>query len=221
MLKRQVWMADDDEFEHIVRNSQRILKLNAQYENHPYVEEFTKKCNVMFVYGTYVLEGEVDAKFSSGDKRNLFQKDPLRNNASRQKINCMKTWNYLQKTLDLPLNTEIITQAHGLMLVDDDLLKVKPDCLLVHVGTNDLTHNANLLKKMVNKVKNLSPNTKLVFSSVILRKDKKDISKKVGEANQRLQNYCKQKNMDFVDNSNIIEEHLGSKKLHLNKRGNF
>ena len=31
---------------------------------------------------------------------------------------------------------------------------------------------------------------------------------------------CKQKNIDFVDNSNIIEEHLGSKKLHLNKRGN-
>ena len=105
----------------------------------------------------------------------------------------------------------------------DGLLKVKPDCLLVHVGTNDLTNNVNLLnsvKKMVNKVKNSSPNTKLVFSSVILRKDKKDISKKVGETNQRLKNYCKQKNIDFVDNSNIIEEHLGSKKLHLNKRGN-
>ena len=26
----------------------------------------------------------------------------------------------------------------------DDLLKVKPDCLLVHVGTNDLTNNVNL-----------------------------------------------------------------------------
>ena len=64
---------------------------------------------------------------------------------------------------------------------------------------------------MVNKVKNPSPDTKLVFSSVILRKDKKDISKKVGETNQRLKDYCKQKNIDFVDNSNIIEEHLGSK----------
>ena len=105
----------------------------------------------------------------------------------------------------------------------DDLLKVKPDCLLVHVGTNDLTNNVNLLnsvKKMVKKVKNSSPNTKLVFSTVILRKDKKDISKKVGETNQRLKNYCKQKNIDFVDNSNTIEEHLGSKKLHLNKRCN-
>ena len=66
MVKRQVWMADDDEFDHIVKNSQRVLRLNDQYENHPYVEEFTKGCNVMFVYGTYVLKGEADAKFSLG-----------------------------------------------------------------------------------------------------------------------------------------------------------
>ena len=37
MLKRQVWMADDD-FDHIVKNSQRLLRLDNQYENHPYVE---------------------------------------------------------------------------------------------------------------------------------------------------------------------------------------
>ena len=30
----------------------------------------------------------------------------------------MKVWNYLQKTLDLPLNTEIIRQAHGLIMED-------------------------------------------------------------------------------------------------------
>ena len=35
MLKREVWMADDDEFDQIVKNSQRILRLNNQYENHP------------------------------------------------------------------------------------------------------------------------------------------------------------------------------------------
>ena len=67
MLRRQVWMADDDEFDHIVKNPQRVLLSKAQYENHPYVEEFTKECNVMFVYGTYVLEGEVDAKLSLDD----------------------------------------------------------------------------------------------------------------------------------------------------------
>ena len=52
MLRRQVWMDDDDEFDHILENSQRVLRLNTQYGNHPYAEEFTKECNVMFVYGT-------------------------------------------------------------------------------------------------------------------------------------------------------------------------
>ena len=36
----------------------------------------------MFAYGTYVLEGEIDAKFSLGDIWNLSQEDPLPNNAS-------------------------------------------------------------------------------------------------------------------------------------------
>ena len=115
MLKRQVWMAGNDEFEYIVKNSQRLLGLNDQYENYPYVEEFTNGGNVMFVYGRYVLEGEADAKFSLGDIWNLFQGDTLSNNASNfcgQMINCIKVWNYLQKTLDFPLNTEIIRQAH-------------------------------------------------------------------------------------------------------------
>ena len=31
-------------------------------------------------------------------------------------INCKKAWNYLQKTLDLPLNTEIIKQTHKIMM---------------------------------------------------------------------------------------------------------
>ena len=67
MLRQQVWMADDDEFEYIVENLQRVLKLSARYENHPYVEEFTKECSVMFIPRMYVLEGEADAKFSLVD----------------------------------------------------------------------------------------------------------------------------------------------------------
>ena len=35
MLRRQMWIADDDEFDHIVKNSQRVLRLNDQYKNHP------------------------------------------------------------------------------------------------------------------------------------------------------------------------------------------
>ena len=77
-------MADDNEFDHIVKNSQRVLKLSDQYENHLYVEEFTKEYSVMFVYGTYVLEGEADAKLSLGDIWNLFQGDYNAGNFCRQ-----------------------------------------------------------------------------------------------------------------------------------------
>ena len=61
MLRQQVWMADD-EFNYIVKNLQRLFGLNDQYEIHPYVEEFTKQYNVMFIYGTYALEGEAGFK---------------------------------------------------------------------------------------------------------------------------------------------------------------
>ena len=61
MLRQQVWMADDDEFDYIVKKSQRVLGLKAQYENHRYVEEFTKQCNVIFIYGTYALERQADS----------------------------------------------------------------------------------------------------------------------------------------------------------------
>ena len=102
MLRQQVWMADDGEFGHIIKNSQKMLELSAQYENHPYVEEFTKQCNVTFVYGMYVLDGEADAKFSLGNiwnrGWNLFQEDHLpSNNCCKQVINYMGEWNYLQK----------------------------------------------------------------------------------------------------------------------------
>ena len=78
----------------------------------------------MFVYGTYVLEREVDAKFFLGDIWNLFEEDALPNEQSnfcRQMVNCMNAWNYRQKTLDLPLNTEVIRQAHGLMMEDEKM----------------------------------------------------------------------------------------------------
>ena len=40
------------------------------------------------------------------------------------------------------------------------------------------------------------------------------------DINSRLKNYCQLKHLDFIDDSNMLEEHLGKRKLHLNKRGN-
>ena len=33
MLKRQLWMTDDEEFDYVVKNLQRVFSLNDQYEN--------------------------------------------------------------------------------------------------------------------------------------------------------------------------------------------
>ena len=95
--------------------------------------------------------------------------------------------------------------------------------MIVHAGTNDITNGINSLncpKKIIKKVKQISPNTKVVFSSLITRKDKKDLDKKVVEVNSRLKDFWAQKNIYFIDSMNIKEEHLGNKKLHLNKREN-
>ena len=35
-----------------------------------------------------------------------------------------------------------------------------------------------------------------------------------------LRNYCRQKEIDYIDNSNITEDSLGAKKTHLNSKGN-
>ena len=105
----------------------------------------------------------------------------------------------------------------------DEFLKNKPNGLIVYAGTNYITKGKNLLnnvKKILKQVKKLSPNTKAAFSNIVTRKDKKDISKTVQDTNSRLKNYCSQKNIDFLQNSNTIQEHLGIKRLHLNKKGN-
>ena len=115
-------MTDDDEFGRILENLQRILKLNAQYENHLYVEEFTIECSVIFLYRTYVVEGEADAKFSLGKLWNLLLAGSLPNNASnffRQMINCMRAWNYIQKTSRSSMSFETITQTQKIMMENE------------------------------------------------------------------------------------------------------
>ena len=100
------------------------------------------------------------------------------------------------------------------------LVADKQDFILVPVGTNDNTKGINSLnskKKIVKKVKQTSPNTKVSFSSLITRKDKKDLDKKVQDVNNRLKNYCTETNFNNI----IKKEQLGNKKFHLKKKGNI
>ena len=80
----------------------------------------------------------------------------------------------------------------------DDVITSKPEHLVIHVGTNDLTNGINLLnnaKEIVKKVNEKLPKTCIAFSSIISRKDREDIDKKLTEtktiADKRISNILK------------------------------
>ena len=79
----------------------------------------------------------------------------------------------------------------------------------MHAGTNYITNGINSfksVKKIAKKVKEFSPNTKIVFLSLITRKDKRDLDKEVQDVNTRLKKYSAQMNIDYIENKNIKEE---------------
>ena len=109
--------------------------------------------------------------------------------------------------------------SSDVLMKTDDVLNKKPSSLVVHVGTNDLTSDINV-KKIVNKTNKTFPDTVLTFSNILFRKDKKNLEKTRADTNSRLKNFCRQKKINLISNDNIKEEHLGIKKLHLNRKGN-
>ena len=105
----------------------------------------------------------------------------------------------------------------------DGIIKEKPHELIFHVGTNDITNNANLLsniKKIFNKVSKESPSTSIVFSPIINRKDKTDIQKTLTDTKICLKNFRMQKGISFINSNGIKEFHLRKRKLYSNKKGN-
>ena len=96
----------------------------------------------------------------------------------------------------------------------DNLIKHQPESVIIHAGTNDWTNGINMwnnAKKIVKELTTKLPKVKIAFSGLITRKDRKNLDKNVTETNKRLRNYCHQKDIAYIDNSNISKE---VKKLH-------
>ena len=53
-------MADEDEFSHLKSRITEVKKLTSKYKNYPYVEDFMREWKVIFSYGTYTLEIEIN-----------------------------------------------------------------------------------------------------------------------------------------------------------------
>ena len=99
----------------------------------------------------------------------------------------------------------------------------KPDAILLHVGTNDLTKGINTMKTIGNRgeaIRELddSENIQISFSSIIHICDR-DFSREISELNVKLKKYCLGGGFIYADNDNINESCLINSKLHLNKEG--
>ena len=106
----------------------------------------------------------------------------------------------------------------------DNIIKDKPDDLVIHIGTNDLMNNVKLLnnvKKILKKVSANAPSTNLAFSSIIVRKDIRNIEKSIVDTTARLKKFSMQRGIGCTNNNNIKEDFRGKKKLYLDQRGNL
>ena len=102
------------------------------------------------------------------------------------------------------------------------ILRKTPNILIIHGGTNDITNDVDTGKnydKIISTIKKKHPKTKIVISNVICRFDKKEMTSKVRDLNERLKKIAEAHKIDMIDNSNISEKNLSNGKLHLNNGG--
>ena len=102
------------------------------------------------------------------------------------------------------------------------LVEKKPNKMIIHVGTNDLTNNVETisnLKSIHEYIKSNSKETEVVFSKLCIRDDKRHIIAKVDRLNAEIETFCSRENIKSIDHRNINKDSLSRKKLHLNRKG--
>jgi len=104
------------------------------------------------------------------------------------------------------------------------IIRRKPDCVLIHCGTNDLTkkdpiNTTETIKEIISDVKKESPYTAVALSSLTIRKDRQGMSNKIDVLNKSLRKLAKEEEILIVDNSNIDTACLSARQLHLNRKG--
>ena len=100
------------------------------------------------------------------------------------------------------------------------LLYKKPKTLILQIGTNNCKSNNSIQIKekyidLIEYIKHILPDCKIVCSSLIKRYDDAKAQMTVNMCNNKL----KELDIDYIDNGNINETHLGKKGLHLNSYG--
>ena len=87
------------------------------------------------------------------------------------------------------------------------VVRRKPDTVIIHTGTNNLTNGVKTMNKVRKLVQYIRQNDKdqniqTGFSSICYRADR-DLEKEINDTNGRLKNYCSGNGFKFVENSTI------------------
>ena len=99
---------------------------------------------------------------------------------------------------------------------------------MIHVGTNDLPtkkDEPSSIEKIANDIIQIGVTCKahgaeeIIISNVILRKSAFYLQKRRSSLNTLLSKLCRENGFKYLDNNNIIEEHLAKDNLHLNPNG--
>ena len=105
------------------------------------------------------------------------------------------------------------------------IIKRKPDHIILHIGTNDITSGCNTgenLEEIRKLIHDQSPSTQLIISEVLIRedgKDKKMMLEKVKRINMIIGKFCEKYNLHLILHENVTSKMLSSRKLHLNGTG--
>ena len=96
-----------------------------------------------------------------------------------------------------------------------------PDSIIVHAGTNDLPEltTKEILENYLDimaTIKEINPEIKIVFSSVVQRHDDISLQPRIHDLNNQMREFCNKHKPGFIDNSNMKDNHIGLKGLHLN-----
>ena len=106
------------------------------------------------------------------------------------------------------------------------LIRKTPEEIIVHVGTNDVkadTKSAEAIAagflNLGNQIKDKLPNTKVSFSSLIVRNGKTSVLNEINNINVIFKRVCDQNNWSYIDHSNIDYSCLNKRGLYLNRKG--
>ena len=103
-------------------------------------------------------------------------------------------------------------------------LRHRPDVIILHYGTNNISNEIKTLKKLKKLLKdiegyNIHKKPQVVISSLIQRYDQDMMNEDIKSINEKSQSLCTPKGLSFIDSSNIDKSCLNRTKLHLNRRG--